>query len=81
MKSHPEAKVFHCRHHYIHIFFDETLLKKHEEEECEKHPDKVKAKDLEVKRKYQMERDNQWKEFENEQQISEINDRRKRTHA
>ncbi|CDW83050.1 UNKNOWN [Stylonychia lemnae] len=39
----PTSTVWHCKYHYLHIYFDENVLKQHYTE-CEHHPDKIKAK-------------------------------------
>lgn len=38
IKEHPNSPVIHCKHHYLHIFFDLDTCKFHEENECEKNP-------------------------------------------
>lgn len=31
LAEYPSRRVFHCKYNYMHIFFDEALLREHEE--------------------------------------------------
>ena len=62
--NNPGLKVYHCKHYYFHILFDEQEMAKHQDEDCPEHPDKVRLRSQETERAYRAEREQEWEREE-----------------
>lgn len=70
LTKNPGAKVFHCKHHFNHVFLDEDALIKHQTDECQNRPELVQARANQREKQYAAEREKYWAEQDEEEKQS-----------
>eukprot|EP00347_Sterkiella_histriomuscorum_P013351 403365046 len=69
IKNNPGAIVFHCKHHFQHVFFDVDSLKKHETEECQSRPETIRARAKKQEQEHIQDREHRWRDSDEEKKL------------